>query len=56
MKCHHKPTGLPYVAAHVDADRRLKRGERQQQCPVCRKWFWAHETPSDAAHQAGKAV
>jgi hypothetical protein len=36
--CH-----LSYVEASLDADRRMRRGERQAMCQTCRRWLWAHE-------------
>lgn len=41
--CAHKRDDLGYVQAHIDAERRLKRGERQSQCPRCGAWLWRHE-------------
>lgn len=38
MTCHHR--NLPYREAHADAQRRLKLGQRQSQCPVCKLWAW----------------
>jgi hypothetical protein len=40
MKCHHLNPSMPYLAAHADAARRLKLGQRQRQCPTCRRWLW----------------
>lgn len=43
-KCStHKPDNLPYLAAHSDADKRMDKGEKQTQCPICKYWFWKHE-------------
>jgi hypothetical protein len=39
----HKPDDLSYEAAHLDADKRLARGEHQRQCDDCKRWFWKHE-------------
>ena len=40
-ECKHKPgKQLPYVEDHLDAERRLKNGERQVVCPVCLKCVW----------------
>lgn len=37
------PGDSDYLSRHEDAQRRLKRGERQTQCRGCRLWFWADE-------------
>ena len=37
---HRKPPRLPYIAAHADARKRMKRGQGQQYCPHCRRWIW----------------
>jgi len=37
------PEDMPYLAEAEDAQRRLKRGERQRQCAGCKLWFWADE-------------
>jgi len=39
----HKPDNLGYLAAHADADRRMAKGEKQTQCPICKYYFWKHE-------------
>lgn len=39
-KCQHKPLIKSYLAAHMDADERIKRKEQQRQCPVCNRWIW----------------
>lgn len=31
---------LLYMAAHADAQRRLKRNQRQVLCLVCHRWKW----------------
>lgn len=38
-----KPERLLYLAAHDDAQRRLRKGERQQRCPECGLWKWSHQ-------------
>ena len=42
-KTHRAPKITGYVARAEDAERRLKRGERQKRCRKCRRWFWADE-------------
>lgn len=42
-RCRHVISTLPYLAFHADADRRMKRGEKQRKCPVCQKWIWETE-------------
>ncbi len=37
---HTAPPELPYVKWHMDAEERMKRGEKQRKCPVCHKWIW----------------
>lgn len=37
------PKPLPYVPASLDADKRLRRGERQKRCNACQRWRWPHE-------------
>lgn len=44
-------TRLPYCAAHADADRRIKRGERQIWCRLCLRWKWP-DTLCDIAREA----
>lgn len=39
----HKPLGLPYLAAQADADRRIRRGQKQFRCSVCERWYWGVE-------------
>lgn len=53
----HKKSSLGYVAASLDADRRIAAGERQRLCPKCMRWFWADEygEPVDAALAAPEA-
>lgn len=42
-KCFHKTRKLAYRQAHFDAEQRLKKGEKQVQCPVCKLWFWSNQ-------------
>lgn len=37
---HNQPPKLSYIGGQTDADKRLERGERQLQCPVCELWIW----------------
>lgn len=39
----HRPSTLPYIAFHVDAERRTEAGERQRLCADCRRWLWEDE-------------
>lgn len=41
--CLHLKSNLSYLAAHSDAQRRMKRGEKQRKCPICLKWIWESE-------------
>ena len=41
MTCAHRPEPeLGYVAWHLDAQERHKRGERQRKCENCGKFIW----------------
>jgi hypothetical protein len=39
---------MPYMAAHADAHKRMKKGERQVYCTTCQRWKWQHELCSIA--------
>lgn len=39
----HTTDDLDMVSAAMDADERLARGERQEQCAKCWRWFWEHQ-------------
>jgi hypothetical protein len=43
LKCSHADQALPYMAAAMDAERRMAKGERQLKCPNCLRWFWESE-------------
>lgn len=47
------PEDSPYLASHEDALKRMKRGERQQQCPTCKLWIWPDKMPT---HECKGAV
>lgn len=34
---------LDYTEAALDAERRMRRGERQVYCAECRRWRWPEE-------------
>jgi len=34
---------MSYLAAHREADRRIAKGHKQKQCPVCKLWFFKDE-------------
>lgn len=41
MTCaDHEPRLSLYLASHLDAIKRLKRGEKQVKCPECGLWVW----------------
>ena len=44
-KCNHNPilSKMSYIASFEEADRRIKRGQKQKQCPVCKLWFFKDE-------------
>ena len=41
----HKPVliKMGYLAAQSEAERRMKAGQKQKQCPVCHLWFFPDE-------------
>ncbi len=41
--CKHRVVDLSYLHAMSDAQRRMKRKEKQLKCPVCLKWIWETE-------------
>jgi hypothetical protein len=36
----HKFIELPYIAAYEDAQKRMKKGQKQKRCPECKYLFW----------------
>ena len=44
-KCKHKPMNkkLRYVAWQEWAERKIKQGHKQRQCPKCKKWLFKCE-------------
>lgn len=40
---YHKPDAIDYLTFFRDAERREKLGQKQTQCPDCKRWFWRHE-------------
>jgi hypothetical protein len=38
---------IDYVEQAIEAERRLRRGERQLYCPECLRWRW----PEECAHE-----
>ena len=40
---HHSPQPSGLYAILYDAEDRIKRGEKQVQCPVCKLYFWPDE-------------
>lgn len=43
--CNHKPMNkqLGYLAWHEWAEKKVKRGEKQEQCPKCGLWLFKCE-------------
>lgn len=41
----HKPISehMGYLKWHDEAERREKKGMKQKQCHVCKRWFWKDE-------------
>ena len=44
-KCNHNPilSKMSYIFSFEEADRRMKRGQKQKQCHVCKLWFFKEE-------------
>jgi hypothetical protein len=41
--CGCRANRLSYLAAHWDAERRLKVGQYQVFCAVCKRWRWLNQ-------------
>ena len=39
----HKPKQLGYLQWHDWAEKKIKRGAKQKQCPKCKKWYFKEE-------------
>lgn len=41
----HKPKllNMGYLAAHAEAEKRMKQGQEQKQCADCKLWFFDDE-------------
>lgn len=39
----HKPLYLGYVSWEIEAERRLRKGMKQKQCEICKRWLWKDE-------------
>lgn len=48
-KCKHNPilSEMGYLSAHAEAERRMKKGQKQKQCPTCKLWFFKDEYSTD---------
>jgi len=40
---HHTPIQLGYIAKAEWAEAKVKSGEKQSQCPTCKRWFFNEE-------------
>ena len=43
MCATHKPITVGYIQGQEDAEKRMKKGQKQTQCPKCLYWFWKEE-------------
>lgn len=41
--CKHKPKKLSYVQWFTWAEKQIKKGKVQTQCPLCKLWFFPNE-------------
>lgn len=39
----HKPKQLGYLQWHDWAEKKIKRGAKQKQCPKCKRWYFKEE-------------
>jgi hypothetical protein len=54
--CKHKePPVLGYVDYHLDAENRMKAGQRQKHCDVCRRWIWEEYWQNDKAETSERS-
>jgi len=44
-KCNHTHiiSNMGYLAAHDDAEKRIAKGQKQKQCPICKLWLFEDE-------------
>lgn len=42
-KCQHRVKSMGYMGRLMDDERRMKLGQKQLRCPVCKLWFWESE-------------
>lgn len=47
---------IDYVERAVDAERRLRRGERQLYCPKCKLWKWRNGNMLECGHKLRSGV
>lgn len=45
----HASPELGYLAAHADAEERMKRKEIQRRCRLCGLWIWTEHFTDDTA-------
>jgi len=43
---------IDYTSRALDAEKRLRNGEKQAQCPNCKRWFWVSEREHHACAEA----
>jgi len=39
----HKPLYLGYLDWHTEVEKRHRKGMKQKQCEVCKRWLWKDE-------------